>query len=252
MDMKSGALIRLFELGVRAYRIYCFYASPAKYTLRRNLSTFFGKNKQLDRVLEIGGGTAMMRGLLQHSTRAKQFISSDIVPTDQTELVCDALELPFPSCSMDLVVAFEVLEHIPNTNRFFEEIRRVVCRKGFLALSIPFLYGQHDYKDFYRWTEQGLREEFQVHGFEINLLKKRGGTFYTIITLITNYLHQAFSGRHNNWRACCDANKVRLGLITIFLFPLMVCSWVAFFLDAVIDRDSANPSGFVVVGHKIE
>ena len=153
---------------------------------------------------------------------------------------------------MDLVVAFEVLEHIPNTSRFFEKIGRVLCQKGFVALSIPFLYGQHDYKDFYRWAEQGLWELFQAHGFEIYLLKKRGGTFYTIITLITNYLHQAFSGPSNRWRTRGDAKQVRLGLMTILLFPLMVCSWVAFLLDAAIDRNSANPSGLVVVGQKIE
>lgn len=223
----------------------------SKKSLRVLLLRFFGKGKQLDRALEIGGGTAMMRGSVQK--RAKQFISSDIEHTDKSDLVCDALQLPIASfSSIDLVVAFEVLEHLPDTNGFFEEIVRVLRGNGFVALSLPFLYGQHDYKDFYRWTEQDLQKLFRTHGLDIKLLKKRGRAFYSIVTLINNYLHQTFSGRSNNWRAHGVPKKVRLALMTIILLPFMLCSWIAFFLDALIDRDSPNPSGFVVVGQKLE
>jgi hypothetical protein len=59
-------------------------------------------------------------------------------------------------------------------------------------MSIPFIYGKHDYQDFYRWTTQGLDKIFEEHKLKILLLNKRGGTFLSIVALLTNYIQQSF------------------------------------------------------------
>jgi len=52
-------------------------------------------------------------------------------------LVMDAQRLGFRDHSFQIVTCFEVLEHIPNTDLFFSEIRRVLKKDGILLLSTP-------------------------------------------------------------------------------------------------------------------
>jgi SAM-dependent methyltransferase len=49
----------------------------------------------------------------------------------------DALNLPFPSQSFDSVFAFEVIEHVPDAQRFIEEIVRVTRPGGEITISTP-------------------------------------------------------------------------------------------------------------------
>jgi len=46
-------------------------------------------------------------------------------------------ELPFEDASFDLVVAFEVIEHLENWRGFLEESRRVLAASGQLIVSTP-------------------------------------------------------------------------------------------------------------------
>jgi ubiquinone/menaquinone biosynthesis C-methylase UbiE len=46
-------------------------------------------------------------------------------------------ELPFADGSLDLVIASEVIEHLPNPAVAFQEISRVLAPGGFLALTVP-------------------------------------------------------------------------------------------------------------------
>jgi ubiquinone/menaquinone biosynthesis C-methylase UbiE len=54
-------------------------------------------------------------------------------------LVMDATAMEFPDSAFDLVVSFEVLEHLPasSTQRFMEEIARVLKADGKFAISTP-------------------------------------------------------------------------------------------------------------------
>jgi SAM-dependent methyltransferase len=49
----------------------------------------------------------------------------------------DCLTLPFPSGRFDLVVAFEIIEHLENPEAFLTELRRVLHPSGLLILSTP-------------------------------------------------------------------------------------------------------------------
>ena len=50
---------------------------------------------------------------------------------------CDCLALPFLSGQFDLVVAFEIIEHVPDAERFLKELSRVLNPSGLLLLSTP-------------------------------------------------------------------------------------------------------------------
>jgi ubiquinone/menaquinone biosynthesis C-methylase UbiE len=59
-------------------------------------------------------------------------------PADSAELVeGDVRELPFPSDSFDVVVCFEVIEHVEQQDRVLDELRRVLRPGGTLLISSP-------------------------------------------------------------------------------------------------------------------
>ena len=49
----------------------------------------------------------------------------------------DCLALPFSDGRFDLVVAFEIIEHLENPEAFLAELRRVLDPSGVLILSTP-------------------------------------------------------------------------------------------------------------------
>jgi SAM-dependent methyltransferase len=49
----------------------------------------------------------------------------------------DGLQLPFAACAIDVVVSFETLEHVPDADRFLDEVVRVLRPDGTLILSTP-------------------------------------------------------------------------------------------------------------------
>lgn len=52
-------------------------------------------------------------------------------------VICDAQALPFRATGFEIVVSFEVIEHIPNVRRYLQEIARVSVARGTLLLSTP-------------------------------------------------------------------------------------------------------------------
>ena len=59
----------------------------------------------------------------------------------------DALNLPRPNETVDLITAFDVLEHLPDDQSALKEWGRVLRSGGYVAISVPayqWLYGPHD------------------------------------------------------------------------------------------------------------
>jgi len=66
--------------------------------------------------------------------------------------------VPLPGASADLVVSFQVLEHVPRPKRFLDECRRILRPGGALLLTTHGNYPYHpDPLDLHRWTGEGLR-----------------------------------------------------------------------------------------------
>ena len=134
------------------YRLYWFYSSPEKLVMRRAIKAFVTERGKYKRVLEIGGGNGMMKPIITKAADVDEFISSDIAASDSTDVVCDAQDMPFENAAFDLVMALEVMEHVPDTKAFLSEIQRVLKPDGEVIISVPFVFGEHDFQDFYRWT----------------------------------------------------------------------------------------------------
>lgn len=114
------------------------------------------KPQMKDKTLEIGCNDGL---LLNHLKR----FSPNIVGVDINEQqvqkaqsksikLMSATSLKFPDCSFDKVCAFEVIEHIPEIKRVFEEAYRVLKPEGKLVISFPheFVRGQAVWYEAYK------------------------------------------------------------------------------------------------------
>lgn len=74
--------------------------------------------------------------------------------------VGDALEIPLPDNSVDVVISFETIEHLSDPKRFIEEVKRVLKSEGQFVVSTPnddeFIEGN----------------EFHLHEFTLKELQK--------------------------------------------------------------------------------
>jgi SAM-dependent methyltransferase len=97
------------------------------------------------RVLEIGVGEGIVNERVQTRFPDAAVVGLDLPDDDlaaewrRRDLACafgDATTLPFPDGAFDLVLAIEVLEHVPDPDAALAELRRVCA--GSLIASVPF------------------------------------------------------------------------------------------------------------------
>ena len=110
-------------------------------------------------VLNVGAGRDPYRKLFSN---AHKYIRIDLKLNDGfTDVVADAIELPFKDASFDFVFASEVLEHLKTPSFYVKELRRVLKQGGATVLSVPFMFHQHsDPHDYWRPTNVALKELF--------------------------------------------------------------------------------------------
>lgn len=95
-------------------------------------------------ILEVGVGEGEVAGRVRERFPAARFVGIDLPdPALATHWraeqlagsFADIASLPFPDASFDLVLAIEVLEHVPDPAAALRELRRVA--NGRLVLSVP-------------------------------------------------------------------------------------------------------------------
>lgn len=89
--------------------------------------------------------------VLDIDKKALDLISDNLVVEKKVASACN---IPYPENNFDIVVAFDVLEHIEDDHKAVSEIKRVLKPGGFLIFTVPaysFLFSAHDkYLDHYR------------------------------------------------------------------------------------------------------
>jgi ubiquinone/menaquinone biosynthesis C-methylase UbiE len=99
-------------------------------------------------VLEIGAGSAVaMHAFLSTRPAARAVVmelspmsiqaATQGRPSSLRAVAGDALRLPFRDRSLDAVIAFEVIEHLPDVATALEEMLRVVRRPGYIIIGLP-------------------------------------------------------------------------------------------------------------------
>lgn len=82
--------------------------------------------------------------------------------------ISDGGYLPINNNSIDFVVGFQVLEHVPSPQKYLKECSRVLRPGGKLFLTTHGVWPYHPTPgDYHRWTRDGLISELERAGFNI-------------------------------------------------------------------------------------
>ena len=103
---------------------------------------------------------------------------------DAVELEPDAA-LPFVDGTFDLVVCTETLEHVRDIQLFLSEVRRVLEPRGRVAISTPahrsVIAAPDPFSPHLRFlTKRTLRGLLDRMGFDVRVLRRRGGGLFAI------------------------------------------------------------------------
>jgi SAM-dependent methyltransferase len=235
---------RVQTFGLHSYRRWKLWIEPERLLMLRVTRGWLGRCQPGSVVLEVGAGSGFMRGIVEHEIPAVRYIASDIAPTENTSVVLDACSLPISDDSVDVVLAVEVLEHVSRPEQLIAEAARVLRPGGQLILTVPFMFGVHDFQDFYRFTPRGLEQFLARQGLTLTHTRLRGGTFVASTGLVRTLILNSIVGSPVDWRARGSEKKARWLVATAVLSPWALVTLAAYALDSALDRHSASPPGY--------
>lgn len=132
------------------------------------------------------------------------------------DLFGNASSLPFRNNSFDVVILFDVLEHLEKPREALEDIKRVLKTDGTLLLNLPFVYPIHDAPfDFQRYTYFGLKRELEISGFVVEELENTMSSSETAGLMVTLALGGAIHETVNKRTAAMLITPLLIGLIPL-------------------------------------
>ncbi len=151
-----------------------FSLSPSRVALCYALEPLIAEYAH-GRCLDAGAGWQAHRPLLE--PHVSEYVSLDYDPARGRNDVCGSvLELPFSLKTFDTVYCSQVLEHVQDDRRLWQEFFRVLKPGGVVILSVPHLaYLHNEPHDYRRLTRHGLRKLAEQAGFEVVASVPAGG-----------------------------------------------------------------------------
>ena len=118
-------------------------------------------------ILDIGGGFRFQKELEKNKELFKEsnYQVMDKESSFNPDIVGDVCRMPFEDESFDAIICKAVLEHVSQPKKAAKEMYRILRREGKGLVYLPFLYPYHAhkgvYKDYFRYTEDGVRYLFK-------------------------------------------------------------------------------------------
>jgi SAM-dependent methyltransferase len=218
--------------------------SNPTYILRRGL---FRTIRELSpcikgRVLDFGCGSKPYEKLF---TGAQPYLGVDIAVSghphedSKVDVFWDGKTLEFQDNSFDAVVSFEVFEHVFNLCEVLPEIRRVTKESGYLLISIPFAWEEHEIPyDFARYTSYGISHILKSHGYDLITIRKTTTYVLALWQMLIAYLMRIIP-RNRAIRYLCRV---------CIIFP---CTLAAYATDALLPRRYDYFCNTVVLARKL-
>lgn len=243
-DKVRNRLLRLIR-GI--HRILVGITSISRFYTRRHLRRFGEIVGKVDLVLDVGARTAPYAKYFE----SNNYLLIDVQKRENISIVGDVCYLPFRSQVADLVILTDVLEHIADSRQALLELNHVLKKNGWLVLTIPLMWGVHDYRDYLRWTEKAITLELSRAGLEVVRVLKRGGIFATMGALLSQVPHQLFvtGGKREGWQMDIASNWWRWMLWGHMYYLLVPITWLLTALD-FLDRHKNFTLGYAILCRK--
>lgn len=164
-------------------------------------------------VLDVGCGAKPYRDLFPC---VEKYIGLDLPGTPGVDIEGTALDLPLPDASVDTVLSTQVLEHVPEPARLFQEAARVLRPQGVLVLTTPQTWGLHlEPHDYYRFTKYGLRHLAESSGLEVIEAGPICGAWATWAQRLADTVIYTYCAGRGKWLttplSCCLAPVLMAG-----------------------------------------
>ena len=197
--------LNMFQIPNRKAGYYIFYRS-----FFSDLKIIFDKYiKEGDSVFDIGCGNkpyeSYIRSLIKNNEK-EYYQGCDVVQSSEhkVDILCDATDISESSEKYDVVICTQVIEHVFDHSKIFEEAYRLLKPGGRFIVSSNFIWENHEAPfDFYRFTADCFNVLLTNSGFDIKESKANGGKWSVlgqlIILILTsrnkpkNWLLKAFS-----------------------------------------------------------
>jgi ubiquinone/menaquinone biosynthesis C-methylase UbiE len=158
----------------------------------------FGPPPNTLRILDIGCGTGAMS---QKMTAWGEVTSADFSPLAldfcrrrRLTRVCeaDAMDLPFEDDLFDVIVALDILEHLPDDCAAMREFHRVLRPGGYVVATVPAyesLWSSHDVAlmHFRRYVAGEVRDRFVAAGMQIRKLSYAMTLLFPVVWLVRRF-----------------------------------------------------------------
>jgi ubiquinone/menaquinone biosynthesis C-methylase UbiE len=160
------------------------------------------------------------------------------------DVVCSAFDLPFADASFDSHVSMEVLEHLSDPRRYFQESSRVLKSGGIAVFTVPFLFRLHpDFdSDFFRPLPAGIAAMVQPLGLKLEKVVSNTGAGTASSYLFNQWLIRVFM--ESKWP------KVLRWTLLIPMPLIFACTNLFGWLIDKIRMDSRFASHFLIVLRK--
>jgi ubiquinone/menaquinone biosynthesis C-methylase UbiE len=108
---------------------------------------------------------------------------------EHLDFECDLNKnLPFKDREFNTIVLSDVLEHIPQPENLWLEMKRILSINGKIIMNVPFYYWIHEQPyDYYRYTEFALRRFVENAGLKLILLEPIGGVPEILADIYSKY-----------------------------------------------------------------
>ena len=204
------------------YKYIALFTNPA-FFVRKNL--YYGIKSfapaMKGKVLDFGCGAKPYQQLFNRCTK---YIGCDVEisghdhSNEVIDKYYDGKHLPFENEYFDSVFSSEVFEHVENLEEIMLELNRVVKKGGYMLVTVPFIWKEHEVPyDYRRFTSFGIKKFLTDYGFEIIECKKLTSSFEAISQLRISYIREIVNDITKN-------RTVRIICQRIIITPMIIMS----------------------------
>jgi len=137
------------------------------------------------KILDIGAQNSPYKKYFKKAS----YLTQDIEQNHEKSInyigdVCEGIS-EIKDGSFDYIICTQVLEHLKEPKKAFEEFHRILKKDGQLFLTTHLCFEEHMIpNDFFRFTKYGLKLIGGSAGFEVLSVTPEGGIFQTVAHII--------------------------------------------------------------------
>lgn len=233
--MTKNSLIKYLSLSAK-FLLMNFYYRIEKFVI----SVAKEYDKEGKKILDVGAGNSPYKKYFNKI----DYFAQDVKQNKNIDYIndlnngLDAID----NASFDYILCTQVIEHLKEPPKVFQEFYRILKPGGKVFLTTNFIYQIHMApNDFYRFTKFGLQYLGESNGFVVEHLKPQGGIFHALSYIITVLPIRLFLKK---------SEVLYYLYLILFSIPIILINLTAYVLD-FFDIDKEMTINYEVIYRKI-